>query len=353
MKPLFSLIVLGSLAALLLWQHNGSQASAPEGRRPPPVTVEVAMSQMLPWVVTETAVGEVKADRFVTLASQQSGVITEVNARVGDEVSAGSLLVALNHDLVDAEISKQQVLIAEAERSLERIKRMREQNLANAQAHDEALTELQSLQAELQHSLRLRAQHEIRAPFSGVVQIHDVQPGQYVAAGSPLIPVLDNRALFVDFTLPARLSQALTEGDEVQISSRFQRQAVNARVISVNQSFDSTSLNLKIRARLPEADAGMLMRVGERVHVSFRHDRDRLVMTVPEDAVNYRSYGENVFVVNEQNVVENTFIKTIGRMDNQAIVLFGLEPGQRVVTAGQNKIYEGLTVQIAEGRRVH
>ncbi|WP_395375202.1 efflux RND transporter periplasmic adaptor subunit [Marinicella sp. W31] len=342
-------IMVGIISLFYVNQGNGLPSDLSQPKLPP-VVVEAVQAEIRPWVVSESFVGTVKSNNNVLLSAQTSGIVTQVHVTAGQKVKAEDVLLELDSSEIRAEIEKNKIDMEIADLELNRITQLQKKKIVTTSEWDKAKASSKRAKASLKYNQEKLAKHIIKAPFDGTVQINDVKAGSYVSQGQTLLPLIDNRELHVDFIVPARLNEALFVGSQIQVKSRFMRDSHSAAVVSVNDAFEKDSLNLIIRAQILSETELAGLTIGDLVEVSFKHNRDRQVLVIPEGAVNYRSYGENVFVVGADGVVDNKFIKTIGRMDNMAIVLFGIEAGERVVTAGQNKLYEGLTVQVKPPR---
>src|SRR5690606_21748144 len=212
--------VLGVGGALAAWKRTALQeaevlaASQPEPMEA--VTVAVARERM--HTRTTTAIGTVLALRSITLRNELPGTVREVRLVPGPIVGEGTLLVALDVSVEEAELRAQQAQAALAETVLRRLERAGEHRGASAMEIDRARAELDVARAQVERIQAVIARKTIRAPFRARVGMADIHPGQYLDAGTYLTTLQGvDEAAHVDFTVAQRVAAALRPGDRVEL----------------------------------------------------------------------------------------------------------------------------------------
>ena len=154
----------------------------------------------------------------------------------------------------------------------------------------------------------------------------------------------------IDFSVPARYSPQLQIGQQIEFSIKaFPGRSFDAELAAIDARVDPGTRSLLLRARISEP-SGLI----PGMFVSLRIDlgRDQLLVTVPETAVTYSLQGNAVFVIepaDEDGLTASTRIVRVGGVrDGRAAILDGLEAGERIVTAGQNKLYRGVRIVVDE-----
>jgi membrane fusion protein (multidrug efflux system) len=193
----------------------------------------------------------------------------------------------------------------------------------------------------------------IRAPFSGVLGIRQVNLGQYLNGGDPIVPLQALDPVYVDFSVPQQQVASLRVGGEVEVSSEGLGGRVGtARVLAVDSVVDEATRNVRVRATLD--NPGARLRPGMFVQAQVRVGDTAPVVALPVSAINYAPYGDSVFVVAEmkgQNGttyrgVQQQFVKLGASRGDQVAVVSGLAPGAEVVTSGAFKLRNGAAVQV-------
>jgi RND family efflux transporter MFP subunit len=213
----------GWLMVALPFGLAGCEAPVASGDGSPPLTVRVVLAAEATSHVPLNYPGIVRAAQRSVVAPQVSGVLAVRDVELGQQVKAGQRLARLRNPGLEprssaalAEIDALLPRIARAEREVVRFEALRKDRLVAQQLLDDAQSELQALQASLQ---RMRAEaaaagdtaaeQSIYAPHDGVVAVLYVEPGEVLAAGQPLLALLNVTGLEVVLRLPPQTALAL------------------------------------------------------------------------------------------------------------------------------------------------
>ena len=201
------------------------------------------------------------------------------------------------------------------------------------------------------------AQKFIYAPWDGRVGLRDIALGSYVAPGQKIVWLQKIDPIYVDFTVTEADYGRISAGQK--ISARFNAypdDRFSGEVVVTDAKVSDASRMIKVRGKLANADGKLVPGMYADVLVESGTPVD--VVTVPQTAVTYSLYGDNVFVVNavkgkdkdgkdtDELVIERRFVKAGPVRDGRVAIDSGLKPGDKVVTAGHNKIDQGSKVQI-------
>ena len=317
---------------------------------PPPVTIAAAMSVQETRSQYLDAVGTIRAVRGVDLTSETSGEITQISFSSGDEVSKGDLLLVLNDEVEQASRNSQMATLELAQVLYDRDSRLVEQNSVSRTRHDQSKADLERARAQLAETEARLRNKRIHAPFAGTVGILRVELGDYIAPGTVIATLQDRSELDIDFTLPARHAPLLRKGlsATLQVTAHPGRD-FPARISAIDARVDPGTRNLLVRARI--LDSGDLL-PGMFATLRIDLDRDATVTVVPETAVTYSLQGNLVHVIIEREQGGLTAVTTVVEVgevrDGRTAILSGLEPGQRVVIVGQNKLFKGVEILVDE-----
>jgi membrane fusion protein (multidrug efflux system) len=346
-------IVLGTGGLLAGWKQGANRAAAAAAAsQPEPVErVALAIAEAKEHHATTTAIGTVLALRSITLKNEVAGSVARASLKSGEVVEAGTVLVALDTSVEQAEL---RALEAQA-RLAETMAQRREQLLkAGATTQDEVdQTNAQRDVAQAQ-SARLRAliaKKTLRAPFRARVGLADVHPGQYLNVGVELTTlqgVAD--AVHVDFSVAQSVAAGIELGSTVEVRTS-QGQALTAKVVAIDSRVDPTTRSARVRARLEGGDhqgpaPGASVRVLLGVGGSSR------AVVIPVSALRKGPDGDHVWVVTPDAGgvlrAHERKVESGPALGETVIVLSGLQAGEQLAASGSFKLREGVKVQAAE-----
>tara|TARA_R110002110_G_scaffold406421_1_gene626439 strand:+ start:265058 stop:266134 length:1077 start_codon:yes stop_codon:yes gene_type:complete len=336
--------IFGGLSAYLYGQFN---MLANLDFTPPPATVAVSEARTQQWSDRLKAIGTVKAVRGVELSTEESGEVTAIDVRSGDRVQQGQLLVTLNDRVEQASRESQLASLELAQILFDRDdKLIRKKSIPQSQL-DRSKADLERAIAQLAETEARLYNKRIHAPFAGTVGIVHVRVGDYVQPGTAITSLQDLTELEIDFTVPARHYPHLRQGLNITVQAdAFPEQVFGATLQSIDAKVDANTRNLLLRASL---DPGSKLLPGMFAELTIDLNNARPLVTVPETAITYAMQGDTVFVVNEEAeglTVQPRLVRPGDSRDGRVAILEGLAAGERVVSAGQNKLYRGASIII-------
>ena len=345
-------VVAGAVAALGAVKTRQIQAMVAQASsfQPPPEAVTTAVAREEPWPTTLSAIGTVKAVRGVVLSADLPGVVEELAFDSGRFVREGEVLVRL-----DARQERAQLAAAEAQRDLAKVNLDRIVGLVGqgilAQAElDRASAEHKQAEARVGEIRATIERKQIRAPFAGVLGIRQVDLGQYLKAGDPIVPLQSLDPIYVNFSVPQQELGKLRIGAEVRVAS--QGPAVSGRITAIDSVVSEATRNIGVQATL--ANPGGRLRPGTFVKTEVAVGTTQTVVSLPASAISYAPYGDSVFVVGDLDGpggkdykgVKQQFVKLGGARGDQVAILSGLKVGDEVVTSGAFKLRTGAAVLV-------
>jgi membrane fusion protein (multidrug efflux system) len=316
--------------------------------RPPAVIAAAA-------VVTEArqpslrSVGSLVAVQGVQVSSETAGIVSEILFESGDRVQQGDPLIKL-----DATVDRAALAALRADQRLAEIEFKRSAELLPKKAvsrsdYDQAKAKLQSARARVEEQRAVVSRKTIPAPFDGLLGIRAVDQGQYLKPGDGIVPLQALDPIYVDYTLPERHFAELRIGQPVEIQvDALPEQTFRARVSAIDAALMEGTRAIKLRATLSNPEASL--RPGMFAEVRTIVDDSHQVLTIPQTAVSYNTYGSFVMVVAEngegQLIAQRRQISTGSVQQGRVEILQGLQVGERVVRAGHNKLRPGQAVKI-------
>ncbi|WOJ96161.1 efflux RND transporter periplasmic adaptor subunit [Congregibacter brevis] len=341
---LLLLLILGGTATYVLQRFS---AMASGDYSAPPVTIAAGTAESRPWRETIDAVGTVRAARGILLTAETTGDITAMLVQSGDSVEPGQPLMSIDEEYEVATRQRLEARLLLADQLYQRDARLIKENSIPQSQLDQSRADLQSAQAELAEIDAVLKNKRISAPFSGRLGIFQVRLGDYVEAGTALVTLQDVSSLEVDFSVPDRYAPLMQPGLSIALrTAAFPDQSFTATLRAVDSQIDENTRNLQIRASL---DEGQGLLPGMFASLVIDLNRETLRVFVPETAVSYSLQGNLVYVIEEDDdglFVSPRVVKTVAANNGEVVIVSGVEDGERIVIAGQNKLYRGARVQI-------
>jgi len=326
------------------------------GFKQPPAAVAVVTAAQRDWEPSLRAVATLAPVNGVELATEIAGVVSRVEFRSGALARKGALLIQIDDSADRAELAGLEADLALAKSNLDRTESLIERNLASREGLDSARTALQRAEAAVGSKRALIAKKAIRAPFDGTLGIRNVNVGQFVTAGTKLVGLQDLETLYADFSVPQQQIRTLAAGQPVRITvDAFPGQVFDGRVTAIDSQVDEVTHTLRAQATV--ANTGRLLRPGMYAVLEVELPPLKGVVVLPKAAVTYSLYGDSVFVLHEEKAEGGTTVLKAKRTpvklgfehDTEVVVTAGVQPGDRVVSAGQLKLQDGAAVTVADG----
>jgi len=245
-------VALVCLVAALAAAACDGEAPASSRERPPAVVEVVEMeARPLPQVVA--AVGSLESPDPTTIAAQIGGDLVSLEVPEGELVERGEVLARIDSRSYEAAVRVARARWRNARQRLERVRALREQDVSSEQALDDAVAEYEAAAGELEDARTRLSETEIRAPFRGILGLRRVSPGDYVVAGDPIVEITPDADLELRFTVPQRHAGLIAVGQSVHgqvgpCGPRFE-----GRVTAVDPRIDPRSRTLTVEGLVGSA----------------------------------------------------------------------------------------------------
>lgn len=369
-------VVAASIAATSLVAGCNSgveQADAQEQQAPPPPAVGVVTlePENIPFI--NELPGRIAPTRIANVLPRASGIIDERVFTQGSLVEKGDVLyridpVPFQVQLRSAEASLERArsVARQAEQEAQRQAELRQRNVVSEEAAESAEAVLAQARADVAIAEASVAEaqlqldySEVKAPISGRIGRANITEGALVSAnsGETLATIQQLDPVYADFTQTATELLALREtlvvdggtaGDpgEAPIMLEYDDGTAyehEGRLLFLETTVDPSTGQVTLRGEFPNPDGDLLP--GMYVRVRIQQGVDEAALAVPKQAVQRDANGNaSAFVVGEDNVVGVRQIQLGRSIDTRWIVTEGLEPGDRVVAEGVQKIAPDATV---------
>jgi membrane fusion protein (multidrug efflux system) len=320
--------------------------------QPPPEAVTTVVARQEQWPAMWNAIGSVAAVHGVTIAADLPGIVEKIEFASGQSVAAGAVLVRLDTRQEQAQLAAAEAARGLSDLNLKRAKDLVEQGI-QAQADLDRLAAEQKQAVAKAGEIRATIERKtIRAPFAGVLGIRQVNLGQYLEAGAPIVPLQSIRPVYVNFSVPQQQVARLKVGSPIHATAEGAGVEADGRVTAVDSVINEQTRNVQIQATFDNANAKL--RPGMFVKANIGLGAGESAVTVPTSAIKYAPYGDAVFVVEQVKGpkgdqylgVRQQFVKLGASRGDQVAIVSGIKDGEQVVTSGVFKLRNGAAVKV-------
>jgi membrane fusion protein (multidrug efflux system) len=355
-RMIVMLVVTGLfVAALGFVKFRQIQTAIAQGAsfQPPPEAVTTIVTTQEEWPATLNAIGTVAAVQGVTVSADLPGTVERIAFDSGKWVREGEVLA-----LLDTRQEQAQLAAAEAQRELARLNFERMQGLLNERVisraeFDRATADQRQTDARVGEIRAGIERKTIRAPFSGMLGLRQVNLGQYLSAGDALATLQSLNPIYVNFGVPQQSAPEMRVGRTVHVSADDLPGATLAgRVTALDSVVDPSTRNVQVQATFANPDGRL--RPGMFVQTEIVLGKSRAIVSLPASAISYAPYGDSVYVVAElkdgkgqgYRGVRQQFVTLGSTRGDQVAVLSGVKAGDEVVTSGVFKLRNGAAVMV-------
>lgn len=277
------LAVLVLAAAAVALRFAGTRIFSAGGFTPPPTPVVVVEAAYDTFVDTIEALGTARANESLVITAKMTETVRSINFTEGAQVEKGAVLVELTSTT-------------------------------------------------------------LRAPFSGVLGLRVVSPGQLVNPGDRIVTLDDVSLIKVDFSVPETFLSALAPGQEIVAeTAAYPDRAFTGIVRAIDTRVDPVTRAVVVRAEIPNPDG--LLRPGMLMTVELIKNRRRSLV-LPEETLVPMGERQFVFVVKDGRA-EQRWVTIGSRRLGEVEIVGGLAEGEIVVREGTNRLSPGAPVRLA------
>ncbi len=320
----------------------------------PAQTVSTAKAESQEWQQTFEAVGSLRAVKGVDISPEVSGIVEAINFDSGDDVKAGTVMVQLRAEDDIAKLGALQAAANLAKTNYDRDVKQLKVQAVSREVVDTDRAALQSAEAQVKEQQAVIDKKTIKAPFDGHLGIRQVDLGQYVNPGAPVVTLQALDPMYVDFYLPQQALSRIKIGQKVVLKNdTWPGRTFEGEIAVINPKVDSDTRNVQLRATVSNTDRALLP--GMYATVDIVTGAPAMHITLPQTAITYNPYGNVVYLVVADGMdakgqpkltAKQTFVTTGEARGDQVQILTGVNEGDEVVTSGQIKLRNGAPITV-------
>jgi membrane fusion protein, multidrug efflux system len=323
--------------------------------RVPVVTVSTTKVTYSLWESRLQAVVSLRARLGVNVTTSLAEIVQTIYFTPGTKVEKGTILVQLNADTEIGQLNALKAQVELAKITYQRDKAQYAIRGVSRQQVDSDEWNLKNLQAQVASQAATVEKKTIRAPFSGILGINNVNPGQYLSPGDAVTTLQALDPIYADFFLPQQYLARLKFGQAVTVmTDAFPKQIFRGKITTIQPLVDAATRNVQVEATI--ANPRMELRPGMFAAVDVNTEVVNNYLTLPQTAITFNPFGDLVYLVkdsgkknskNQPIFIANQVFVTVGETrGDQIAVLKGLKYGDIVVTSGQLKLKNGSKVVV-------
>ncbi len=339
-----------------------SRNDKPARQAPAPVVVAEVVTKTVPYEIP--SIGNVEAYRTVSIRAQVGGAVDRVLFREGQNVRRGAPLFLIDPapyqaalDAAQAKLARDQVTASNLEESVKRYDELAKKDYITAQQHSDMRAQLEAMkatvrsdEAEVESAKLNLAYCSIAAPIDGRMGARLVDEGNVVRANSdnPLVVIHQIKPIFVRFTVPEKYLPDILKhsaATALTVTAHAPEETPGAhqgRLTFIDNAVNSATGTILLKAEFSNKDT--MLWPGEFVNVVLVLKQLENAVVVPAQAIGTGQQGDYVFVVKADATVELRPVTIAYRLDNDAVIDNGVQPGEKVVIDGQLRLRPGSAV---------
>ena len=356
-KILIAVVAVSLLVAAIIFTKLGQFTAMGEAAKNmvlPPETVTSIPVESQQWEETIIATATVTAVQGVEVSAEIGGRVKRIAFESGTLVNKGDVLIQLDTASEDAQLASAEATAALAKASLTRVNKLNKQNLTSQDALESAEAKVKETVAQTNNMRALIAKKTIRAPFAGRLGLRQVNLGEILREGDAIVSLQTLDPIYVDFSVPQKELSRLERDLEVRVAvDAAPDETFIGKVIATNPDVDLATRSVRVRAKVDNPDE--VLRAGMFAKAIVVMQEKKTVLPVIATAIAYATFGNSVFVIDEQaneqtgeteKVLRQQFVR-LGQARGDFIdVIDGLKPGESVVSSGVFKLRSGMKVII-------
>jgi len=279
-------------------------------------------------------------------------LIREIDFESGALVPKDAVLLRLDTSSEEAQLRAIQAQLELARINLERERKLRSENMVSQSDLDTAEAALKQYQANADAIQTTINKKTIRAPFAGRLGIRQINLGQYLDVGKPIVSLQSLSPIYANFSLPQQELAHLKTGMRVRLSTdAFPGHAFEGELTAINPDLDQSTRSVALQATFENAD--QLLRPGMFAHVEVVLPEQKEELIIPATSVVSAPFGDSVYMIESSSggpnakstlSVRQQFVRTGRARGDFVTVESGLKAGDKIVSSGVFKLRTGMAI---------
>ncbi|MHB8068030.1 MAG: efflux RND transporter periplasmic adaptor subunit [Desulfobaccales bacterium] len=342
-------IIIGILALVGVWKFFGQEKAGDAAKLKKPLPLVAAQDvKTMPISRTVELTGSVTATQVARLASPSEGPVQNCRVREGDQVKRGQRLVTIGRSAAAAaQVTASAESLKEQQAELNRVKILVQSGAIPGSQLDSARAKYEGARALLAKARESAGDYSVEAPWNGVVSKVLVKDGDFVAPRASLVEMYDPGSLVIRFAVPEAQATEVLKGMPVNVHlDAHPNKDFQGKISRVYPDLDTKSRTRTVEAEL-EYPLALIPGMFARLKLPLQTVAGAAV--VPREAVIVTPGGERIAFVLKDGKALRRKLETGIEGEGLVQIITGLQPGEKVVVAGNEKLRDGMEVKV-QGR---
>lgn len=285
--------------------------------------------------------GTIRPDEEVDLAFETSGKIVSIKFTEGTRVKKGDLLAKINDKPLQAQLEK---LLAQKKltEGIEfRQKSLLDKDAISQESYDQVVTELQTIEADINLIKARISETELTAPFDGIIGLRYLSEGAYVTTATKIAKLIKISPVKIEFSIPEKFAQEIKIGFPVTFSVVGDTDNYTASIYAVDPKIDLDTKTIILRAIYPNMKEEI--NPGRFASIILQMSKVNDAISIPSESLVSEMEGEKVFVFKGKKAQE-VRVTTGLRTESNIQITQGLKFGDTLLTTGLMQLRQDLPV---------
>jgi membrane fusion protein (multidrug efflux system) len=351
-KQIITYSVIIAIVALLAYPKifpkteavdSGVKGGKPAGAL---IKVSIVIAQKQSVSNSVQAIGNIMADEEVELHAETQGRITKIGFAEGSVVTKDKQLIKIYDGDLQAQLNKALINKKLKQETENRNKQLLDKGGISQEAYDLSLTDLNSINADIE-ILKESIKHTvIVAPFSGKIGLKYVSEGSFVNSASKIASIQKIDRIKIEFSVPERYVSQISNGTEVNFKVEGIQKTFKAKIYAIEPKVDVVNRNVVLRAICENSNGVLLPGLFAKVNVPLNNKEG--VFLIPTQSVVPILKGQKVFVVKGDSAIEQE-VEVAGRNELNVEIVSGLKTGDSIIVSGIIQMKQGVKVKVQKG----
>lgn len=344
MRYIISGLILIAATALVIWSYLPTE-NAPQTNEA--IATKVNMVEVSKKLTRQnlSAIGILSAKQNVEITPHLTGIIKAIYVEDGEKVQQGQKLLKLDDGYYVSELHSAKALLAQYQAKYSRLKKLSKSGSIDKQSLDNAYTLKETQKAKVEQIQLEENQTLLLAPFSGTLGSINYSLGAYVTSGDQIVRLVNTDSVVVKYNIPGEYFSVLKVGQPVSVvSDAYPNKHFDGKVTFISPIITASTNTITVHALIKNAKH--LLTAGMYVQVTQAIGKPIQQLVIPNEALIPILQGFEVYKISSSNRAVAQVVKVGQQTNTEATITSGLKAGDKIITAGQEKLKEGDLVQI-------
>lgn len=315
-----------------------------------PSTVSTVEAVPGSWQPTINTIGTVNASQGVELTVESAGIVKEILFTSNEQAEGGQLLLRLDDVVQRADLEAVRTQYDLDRLNLDRARELQTRGVTTNVSFEASEAAARASEAQVARATAVLEQRQLIAPFNGTIGLPQVELGQYLSPGTIVATLQDLDTMRVDFSLPEQQLPFINIGQTLHVRIEGLDTSFAGQITGINPRVDPASRLVAIRGTIENAEGQISP--GQFVRIQVDLPQEENVIALPQNTLVTSLYGDYIYVVRpregdeDQLEVRQIFVEPGRRSGGRVELRSGVQPGDQVVSAGQNRLSNGTPVVI-------